>query len=76
MINFYKKRKIDVKTLNRLIVLSGIIAIILSVPAISIFIVVYNISDNVILAVISGFIVHFLILAKSDKISRFLLKLY
>lgn len=76
MINFYKKRKIDVKTLNRLIVLSGIIAIILSVPAISIFIVVYNISDNVILSVISGFIVHFLILTKSDKISRFLLKLY
>lgn len=76
MKNFDKERKVDNKALNRIILLSGIIAIILSVPAVSIFIVVYNISDNVWLSVISGFIIHFILLSKSEKISKLLIKIY
>ena len=76
MKNFDKKHKIDSKVLNRIILFSGIIAIILSVPAVSIFIVVYNISDNLLLSIISGFIIHFILLSKAEKISKLLIKIY
>lgn len=76
MKDFSKKPKIDGKALNRIILFSGIIAMVLSVPAVAIFIVIYHLSDNILLSAIFGFAIHFILLLKSERISKFLIRMY
>ena len=52
-----------------------ILAMILVLPALGIFLALYHIMDNLVLAAIPAFGVHFVILAISDRISRRLSKL-
>ena len=70
------KPKIDEKIFFRLIIISTIIAITLVIPTILVFFLIYNKTDNILLSVIIGFSIHFIIFAFSEKISKFLLKIY
>ena len=69
----YKDKKIDFLALGFWV--SSIIAAILAVPAIGVFVYFYAVFDNVLVGGVLAFVVHFVLLIKSEKISSFLTNL-
>ena len=73
MIRFPKKKtKISTEIVTKTIWISTFLAIILSLPPLGLFLGIYFLTGNLIIGVIVGFGVHFVILAFSSKISKFL----
>ena len=66
----YKDKKIDFLALGFWV--SSIVAAILAVAAIGVFVYFYAVFDNILVGGILAFVVHFVLLLKSDKISSFL----
>ena len=69
----YKDKKIDFLALGFWV--SSIVAAILAVPAIGVFVYFYAVFDNILVGGVLAFVVHFVLLMKSDKISNFLTNL-
>jgi len=69
----YKDKKIDFLALGFWV--SSIIAAILAVPAIGVFVYFYAVFDNILVGGVLAFVVHFVLLIKSEKISSFLTNL-
>ncbi len=75
MIRFPKKKtKITTEVLTNTIWISTFLAMILSLPPLGLFLGIYFLTGNIIIGAILGFGTHFLILAFSTKISKFLTK--
>ena len=73
MIRFPKKKtKISTEIVTNTIWISTFLAMILSLPPLGLFLGIYFLMGNLITGVIVGFGVHFVILAFSSKISKFL----
>ncbi len=60
----------------KIIFISSIIAVILAIPTLLIFFAVYSNTNSILFATILGFGVHFIIFAFSEKISKYLLKIF
>ena len=69
----YKDKKIDFLALGFWV--SSIVAAILAVPAIGVFVYFYAVFDNILVGGMLAFVVHFVLLIKSEKISSFLTNL-
>jgi len=73
MIRFPKKKtKISPEIISNTIWVSTFMAMILSLPPLGIFLGIYFLAENLIIGAIVGFGIHFIILAFSNKISKFL----
>jgi hypothetical protein len=73
MIRFPKKKtEISAEIVTNTIWISTLLAMILSLPPLGLFLGIYSGTGNLILGLIVGFGVHFIILAFSSKISKFL----
>jgi hypothetical protein len=73
MIRFPKKKtEISTEIVTNTIWVSTFLAMILSLPPLGLFIGIYFMTGNLIIGAIVGFGVHFVILAFSSKISKFL----
>ena len=73
MIRFPKKKaKISPEIISNTIWVSTFMAMILSLPPLGIFLGIYYLAENLIIGAIVGFGIHFIILAFSNKISKFL----
>jgi hypothetical protein len=73
MIKFPKKKtNISTEVITNTIWISAFLALILSIPPLCIFLGIYFLMGNLIVGAIVGFGVHFIILAFSNKISKFL----
>ena len=73
MIRFPKKKtEISVETITKTVWVSTFLAMILSLPPLGLFLGIYFLVGNIIIGAIVGFGVHFVILAFSNKISKFL----
>ncbi len=73
MIRFPKKKtKISTEIVTKTIWISTFLAMILSLPPLGLFLGIYFLTGNLIIGAIAGFGVHFVILAFSSKISKFL----
>lgn len=70
-----KKKSISSEALVRMVWVSTFLAMIFTLPALGIFLSIYYGTDNLILGAILGFAVHFVTLAFSSKISKFLIKI-
>ena len=66
----YKDKKIDFLALGFWV--SSIVAAILAVPSIAVFVYFYTVFDSILVGGVLAFIVHFALLAVSDRISNFL----
>ncbi len=69
----YKDKKIDFLALGFWV--SSIVAAILAVPSIAVFVYFYTVFDSILVGGVLAFIVHFALLAVSDRISNFLTNL-
>jgi|TARA_B100001750_G_scaffold188908_1_gene158677 hypothetical protein len=69
----YKDKSIDFLALGFWV--SSIVAAILAVPAIGVFVYIYTVFDNILIGGVLAFVVHFVLLMKSDRISSFLTEL-
>ena len=69
----YKDKKIDFLALGFWV--SSIVAAILAVPSIAVFVYFYTVLDSILVGGVLAFIVHFSLLAVSDRISNFLTNL-
>ena len=73
MIRFPNKRtKIPTEIVTNTIWVSIFLAMILSLPPLGLFLGIYFVTENLMVGVIVGFGIHFVILAFSSKISKFL----
>ena len=73
MIKFPKKKtKISTEIVTKTIWISTFLAMILTLPPLGLFLGIYFLTGNLIIGAIVGFGVHFVILAFSSKISKFL----
>ncbi len=73
MIRFPKKKtEITTEIVTNTIWVSTFLAMILSLPTLGLFLGIYFLTGNIIIGVIGGFGTHFIILAFSTKISKFL----
>ena len=71
MIRLHKKRtEITAETIVNTIWVSTFLALILTIPPISIFLGIYFSTSNLAVAAVLGFGIHFVILAFSDRISK------
>ena len=76
MFKFPKKRsEITPEILIKTIWMSTIMAMIFAFPSLGLFLGIYFGTGNLIVGVVVGFGVHFVILAFSDRISKFLTKI-
>ena len=76
MVNFpSKKKKIPTEVIVNTIWISTFLAMIFTIPALGIFLGIFYGTGNLILGALLGFSVHFVALAFSGKISRFLVKI-
>ena len=76
MFKFPKKRsEITPEILIKTIWMSTIMAMIFAFPSLGLFLGIYFGTGNLILGAVVGFGVHFVILAFSDRISKFLTKI-
>ena len=69
-----KKAEITTDLIFTTIWKSTILALIFTVPALGVFIGIYYTTNNIIIAAIVGFGIHFITLAFSSKISKCLVK--
>lgn len=67
-----KKTKTSTEIVTKTIWISTFLAMILSLPPLGLFLGIYFLTGNLIIGAIAGFGVHFVILAFSSKISKFL----
>lgn len=75
MIRFPKKKsKISIEIITNTIWISIILAIIFALPPLTIFGGIYLLTGNLVIGAIVGFGIHFIILAFSSQISKFLTK--
>lgn len=75
MIDLGKNKKgVDSETFLRTIWVSTFLAMIFTLPALGIFFAVYHYTQDLIISAIVGFPAHFVALAFSGKISKFLTK--
>ena len=70
-----KKKKIPTELIINTIWISTILAMIFTIPALSIFLGIYYSTGNLVLGAVLGFSTHFVALALSGKISKFLIKI-
>ncbi|MBI3254911.1 MAG: hypothetical protein HYZ55_03340 [Nitrosarchaeum sp.] len=76
MIRFPKKKtKTSTEIVTMTIWISTFLAMILSLPPLGLFLGIYFLTGNLIIGAIVGFGVHFVILAFSSKISKFLINI-
>lgn len=76
MIKIHKKKtEITAETLVNTIWVSSILAMILTLPSLGIFLGIYFTTSNLVAAAITGFGLHFVALAFSERISRFLMRI-
>ncbi|MCA9812839.1 MAG: hypothetical protein KC483_08255 [Nitrosarchaeum sp.] len=75
MFKFPKKNAVTPEVLTKFIWVSTFMAMIFALPSIALFLGIYFSTGNLILGAIVGFGVHFIILAFSSRISRFLTEL-
>jgi len=76
MVNFpSKKKKVPTEVIVNTIWISTFLAMIFTIPALGIFLGIFYGTGNLILGALLGFSVHFVALAFSGKISRFLVKI-
>lgn len=76
MIKFPKKRtKTSTEIVTKTIWISTFLAMILSLPALGLFLGIYFLTGNLIIGAIVGFGVHFILLVFSSKISKFLINI-
>jgi len=70
-----KKKKIPTEVLFNTIWISTFLAMIFTIPALGIFLGIYYGTGNLVLGALLGFSVHFVALALSGRISKFLVKI-
>ena len=70
-----KKNNVSFDVLIRLIWVSSFLAMILTLPSLGLFLGIYYFTGELIIGAIIGFGVHFVTLAFSSKISKFLTRL-
>jgi hypothetical protein len=76
MIRFPKKKsKISIEIVTNTIWISIILAMIFALPPLAIFGGIYLLTGNLVIGAIVGFGTHFIILAFSSQISKFLTKI-
>jgi hypothetical protein len=76
MFNFPKKKtEISTELLIRFIWVSSFLAMIFALPPLGLFLGIYFLTGELILGAIVGFGLHFVILAFSGKISKFITKI-
>ena len=76
MINLGKKNPDDQSEIfSKLVINSSILALIFTVPALAIFLGIYYGTGNLLVGAILGFGIHFVTLAFSSRISKWLMKL-
>ena len=69
-----KKTGITSEVFTRMIWVSTILAMIFALPSLGIFLGIYYTTGNLIIGAILGFGIHFVALAFSGRISRFLIR--
>jgi hypothetical protein len=73
MIKVHKKKtEITTETLVNTIWVSTFLALILTIPALGVFFGIYYATSNLLVGALVGFGLHFVALAFSDRISKFL----
>jgi hypothetical protein len=73
MIKIHKKKtEITTETLVNTIWVSTFLALILTIPALGVFFGIYYATSNLLVGALVGFGLHFVALAFSDRISKFL----
>ncbi len=70
-----KKTEISTEILTNTIWISSFLAMILALPALGLFLGIYLLVENLFVGAIVGFGCHFVLLAFSSKISKFLTKI-
>ncbi|MDH3619144.1 MAG: hypothetical protein OEM89_10565 [Nitrosopumilus sp.] len=76
MVNFpSKKKKISTEVIINTIWISTFLAMIFTIPALGIFLGIYYSTGNLVLGAVLGFSTHFVALAFSGRISKFLTKI-
>lgn len=76
MIKIHKKKtEITGKTLVNTVLVSTFLALILTIPALGVFLGIYFATSNLLGGIVIGFGLHFVTLAFSDKISKRLTRL-
>ena len=76
MFNFPKKKtNISTEVLVKFIWVSSFLAMIFTIPPLSIFLGIYYLTGELIIGAIIGFGIHFIILAFSGKISKKITKI-
>ena len=76
MVDFFsKKKKVPAEFLVNTIWISTFLAMIFTIPALGIFLGIYYGTGNLVLGALLGFSVHFVALALSGRISKFLVKI-
>ncbi len=76
MFNFSRKKpEVSAEVLVRMIWVSSFLAMIFTIPPLSIFLGIYFITGELIIGAVIGFGIHFVILAFSGKISKFITKI-
>lgn len=66
-----KKTEITTETLVNTVWVSTFLALILTLPALGLFLWIYFTTSNLVVSAVVGFGLHFVTLAFSDRISRF-----
>lgn len=73
MIRFPKKKtEISTETITNTIWISSFLAMILTLPPLGLFLGIYFLTGNILMGAVIGFGIHFITLAFSSKISKFL----
>ena len=75
MFKFPKKNEVTPEILIKLIWVSTFMAMIFALPSLGLFLGIYFLTGNLIVGAVLGFGVHFVILAFSSRISKFLTKM-
>ena len=76
MFNFSRKKpEVSAEVLVRMIWVSSFLAMIFTIPPLSIFLGIYFMTGELIIGAVIGFGVHFVILAFSGKISKVITKI-
>lgn len=76
MIRLHKKKSdITTETLVNTVWVSTFLALVLTIPALSVFLGIYFMTGNLLVGAVIGFGLHFVALAFSDRISKNLTRL-
>ena len=76
MFNFSRKKpEVSAEVLVRMIWVSSFLAMIFTLPPLSIFLGIYFMTGELIIGAVIGFGIHFIILAFSGKISKIVTKI-